>query len=190
MPWPWRGREPLHEKLAREGGLGPEPGRSLDPIARHAAWGAAGIHGVARPREWDAVMTVDAPELEGSELEFVALPDGTLLAEDALGDLLAPLADALERELRPPYRAEAVNRGGGRWAVAARAIEVVELAGVDGDEISLALEGGQRTLLVDGRPAFGSVPALERVAAARFDAYAARVERLDGDLFELRLSPL
>ena len=39
----------------------------------------AGITGLARQREWDAVATADAPGLPGDEAEFVALSDGRLL---------------------------------------------------------------------------------------------------------------
>ena len=40
------------------------------------------MHGIARPREWDAVVTADAPGLRGDAVVFVALPDGELLVED------------------------------------------------------------------------------------------------------------
>ena len=69
-------------------------------------WGEVGIHGVHRQRVWDAVATVEAPELEGTEARFVALPDGTLLAETDDLDV-EPLADALEAS-----RAAALSRGG------------------------------------------------------------------------------
>ena len=50
----------------------------VDP-GRH--WLEAGITGIARLREWDAVVTVSAPGVSGDEVEFVALPDGRLVAE-------------------------------------------------------------------------------------------------------------
>ena len=40
--------------------------------------GEPGIHGVPRPRRWDAVATAAAPGLRGEIVHFVALPDGTL----------------------------------------------------------------------------------------------------------------
>ena len=70
-----------------------------------------GIHGVSRARRWDAVATAEAPGLAGDEAEFVVLPDGTLLGEQAQ----VPLAGALE--LEPPYRAEAVRRDGDLWEI-------------------------------------------------------------------------
>ena len=48
------------------------------------------------------------------------------------------------------------------WAVACRRIEVVELPGVDGEQIELSSHGDERTLRVDGEQVFGSIPALER----------------------------
>ena len=50
----------------------------VDP-GRH--WLEAGITGIARVREWDAVVTVSASGVPGDEAEFVALPDGRLVGE-------------------------------------------------------------------------------------------------------------
>lgn len=194
----WRRREPLHEKLAREGGLAPpaaeEPEPYLPPFVagRHAIAGEAAVHGVPRPRRYDAVATVEAHGIPGDAVHFVALSDGTLVVdEDVPEGAVPPLADALEEMLDPPYRAEAVRQGESLWAVAATTIEVVEIPqAIDGDELELTVAEGARTLVVDGEPSFGSVPSLERIASARFDAFAARARRIDGDLWELRLTPL
>ena len=189
MPWPWGEDEPLHERLAREGGLS----RGFDePHDTTPCWGEVGIHGVARPRRWDAVEVVEAPGLTGDAVHFVALPDRSLIVdEDVPDDALAPLADAVEKTLEPPYRAEAVRRGEVSWAVAARRIEVVELPGdVAGDTIELTQTHEGRTLVVDGGHAFGSIPALEQLANDRYSAYVLRAERLDGPLFEIQISPL
>ena len=97
----------------------------------------------------------------------------------------------MESQLEPPYRAEAVRRHETLWAVAARAIEVVEL-GEDpgGEEITLTVRNGERELLVDGARTFGSLPALERLAHGRHDAFTVRAARLEGDLWEVEISPL
>jgi hypothetical protein len=175
---PFRRRhEPLHVRLARDGGI-----PLGEPEAR-APWNASGIHGLHRVREWDAVVTVSAPEVEGERAAFVALPGGELVLEEGPGQL-TPFAEALERELRPPYRAEAVRRDDALWAVAGRRIEVVELPGVAGSELELATHKGERTLLVDGERAFGSVPALER------PEHVVRARRIDGDLWEVEEAPL
>jgi hypothetical protein len=172
----WR-REPLHVRLARDGGI-----PLGEPEAR-APWNASGIHGLHRVREWDAVVTVAAPEVEGDRAAFVALPGGDLVLEEG-SDHLAPFAEALEHELDPPYRAEAVRRDDAIWAVAGRRIEVVELPGVTGSELELVTHGGERTLIVDGERAFGSVPALER------PDHVVRARRIDGDLWEVDAAPL
>jgi hypothetical protein len=128
-----------------------------------------------------------APELAGAEARFVALPDGTLLAETDDLDV-EPLADALEASVQPPYRAEAVRRPDGLWAVAARRIEVVDVQEeVDGDELVLTRRGGERTLEVEGAQAFGGLPTLERLIAGD-GVISAR--RLDGSLWELELTLL
>jgi hypothetical protein len=173
----FRRREPLHVKLAREGGLAQDEPPPHDTTPR---WGETGIHGVARPRQWDEVTTAVTDGPAGSRTEFVVLPDGTLAGAPADG----PLAEALS--LEPPYRAEAVRRGPELWAVAARRIRVVRFDHV-GTEIELTVRDGGRTLLVDGESAFGSVRELEdllgggdgivraqRIAGADWDVQAHR----------------
>ena len=183
----FRRREPLHSRLAREGGLLRPPAEPHDTTPR---WGGPGIHGIARPREWDAVATAAAPALVADVLEFTALPDGTLLVDDELEDgALAPLADALERTIKPPYRAQAVRQGE-RWAVGAQRIRVVELpSNVHGESLELVAHEGRRTLAIDDDREFGTIPALE-LAAGDLDSYVIRATRLDGDLWEMVVSPL
>ena len=175
----FRKSEPLHVKLAREGGLtvlGNE--ESTAP-----AWDTAGIHGLHRVREWDVVTTAEAPELVGDRPVFVALSTNEVVVEEGPDDI-EPLAAAIERDLQPPYRAEAVRRTEGLWAVAARKIEVIELPGVEGNEIELSSHGDDRTLLVDGERTFGTIPALERAD------HVARARRIEGDLWELEADRL
>ncbi|MBA2296564.1 MAG: hypothetical protein H0W14_00825 [Actinobacteria bacterium] len=177
-----RKREPLHEKLAREGGL-----RERGPVDPGPRWGEVGIHGVHRPREWDAVVIAEAPELAATEARFVVLEDGSILTEtDDLG--LEPLAAALEGSLQPPYRAESVRREDGLWAVAGRRVRVVEvLEEVDGDRATLTIRGGERTLEIDGMTAFGSIPTLERLGG---DDVVVSAQRLDETLWEVELNRL
>lgn len=171
-----RRREPLHVRLAREGGLLQDE----TPRDPRPAWQEAGIHGLARAREWDLTATADAPDLGGDTARFVVLPDGTLLVDEG-PDGLQPLADAVEKSLAPPYRAQAARQDERRWLVQAKRIEVVELPpGIDGDELELTPDG----LLVDGARTFGSIPELE----GRGDVVQAN--RLDGDLWEIRAAAL
>jgi hypothetical protein len=203
----FRRRKPLHERLLEEGGLGERPAakppvRDSGPVEGN--WGdrdvppgraersrTAGTHGLARHREWDAVATVAAPDVEGERLAFDVLPDRTVLVEQEAGEeSLAPLADAIERELRPPYRAHAVRQSPDLWAVAARSIEVVRLPQRVGESLELSVRGAERTLTADGAREFGTVPELEELAASRYPEYVARAERLDEDWWEVRIDPL
>jgi hypothetical protein len=193
MPF-WRRDEPAHKKLGRAlmnaqaGGFLAEP---PDLMGQPTALGLPAIHGVARARRWDTVVSVKAPGLPGEAVHFVALADGTLIVdEDVPDDSLSPLADALEVQVEPPYRAEAVRRDETVWAVAADEIDVAEIdERVDGDVVELSISGGERTVLVDGEPAFGSLAAFEDLAEGQ-EAYVLRAERLDGNLWEVELSPL
>lgn len=159
-------RKPLHEQLAEDADL--DIGRQQRPQNAFSGFlhdlvntDAVGIHGVHRQREWDTVVTVDA-ELPGDAVHFAALPDGTLVVEEDVPDgSLTPLADAVEAAIQPPYRAQAVRRGERVWAVGANRIEVRAFPGHEEDELELVEE--------------------ERVVLGR---------RLDGDLFEVEVTPL
>jgi hypothetical protein len=179
----FRRSKPFHERLAEEGGLVESPARQ--PLYTGVI-PETGIHGVPRERRYDAVVTVDAPDLEGPEAQFVALADGSLLVEEGSGNM-TPLADAIEQEVKRPYRAIAVRRGETQWAVAGHALRVVTLPEPGGDEVELAIRSEERTLVVDGIREFGTVPELETLAPG--DAVI-RAARLDGDLWEVRVDPL
>ena len=171
-------REPLHVQLARQGGLDAPADRQLDP---RPAWQEMGVHGVQRAREWDATVTVDAPDIEGDRATFVAMPDGSLLVEDGPDTSLEPLAAAVEEVLQAPYRARAARQGDSLWAVQARQIRVLQIRNApDGDTIDLTRDG----LVVDGERAFGSVPELNALGDV------VHAERLDGDLWEVKASAL
>jgi len=162
----------------------------LDP-GRH--WLAAGITGIPRQREWDAVVTVEAPGSPGDELELVVLPDGRTLVEGGASDSgSAAFAAALRGAIDAPYRAVAVRRPE-LWVVGARAIEVVQLdPDPGGDELELTWDGTTLSLTVDGVPENAArASALERIAAAREPgSYAVHAHRLKGELWELLLLPL
>ena len=184
----FRRSKPLHERLAEEADLdigaetaqaevGSRPPSRLaglmhgladgflsappDEFGRPSPFGEVALHGVARPREWDAIATA-AAEIPGDLVHFTSLPDGTLLVEEEVPNgALNPLADAIEASIPVPYRAEAVRRDDAVWAVGAKRIRVRSFPGHDGDELEL-VEDAQ---IVIGR-------------------------RLDGDLFEISVSPL
>ncbi len=172
------GRESVHARLA-SGDTVPFG----DDDAPRGPWDIAGIHGVQRARQWDAVVTVEATGVEGERALFVALPDGRLVVEEG-PERLEPLAAAVDAELPRPYRAEAVRRERGLWAVAANAIEVVELTGIAGEEIELVSHGSDRTLAIDGERSFGTIAALER------PGHVVRARRIDGAVWEIEVEPL
>ena len=94
------------------------------PLDPGRDWLAAGITGLQRQREWDAVASAEGEGTPGDEVEFVALADGTFVLEsDGAGDP-APFAAALGDSIEAPYRALAVRRPecgrsvrwGSRWS--------------------------------------------------------------------------
>ena len=185
-------REPIHRKLARQArlDLAPEAGPHPEPVDPGPRWGEVGIHGVPRPRRWDAVGSVEAPDLEGDEVRFVALPNGEIVTdEEKPAGTVAPLAGAIEESLGRPYRAEAIRRDGDVWAVGAQRIQVAELD-APGDELQLAASGGERTLTVDGERSFGTVPELEQLGATAGRDYVVRARRVAGRVWEVEASPL
>lgn len=142
----------------------------MKPLDPGRGWPEAGITGLARPRDWDAVVVSDRPELAGDRLAFVALEDGRVLPPEA-----EPLALALDDSLRRPYRAEAVRRDGTIWAAGAVRIEVldVDVPGV-ATELELVVQpGDEPPFPVDRRP-----------------PYVLRARRLDGRLWEVETTPL
>lgn len=161
----FRRSRPLHEQLARAADLDigqkPRAPSAFSGFLHELAADRVGIHGVARPRQWDTVVSTEA-DLPGEQVHFVALPDGTLVVDEDVPDGgLQPLAEAVEATLQAPYRAEGVRRDGRIWAVGARRIAVRAFPDHEGDELEL-LEG-------------------ETVVLGR---------RLDGDLFEIEATPL
>ncbi|HSX21530.1 MAG TPA: hypothetical protein VLE97_01995 [Gaiellaceae bacterium] len=182
-------REPLHVRLAREGGLNPrDETQQIDP---RPAWQEAGIHGIPRAREWDATLTVEAPDVEGDSATFVALPDGSLLVEDGPDTSLEPLAAAVEQQLPPPYRARAMRQSETLWAVQARRLEVIKLKNTpDGDTLDVTHAGDETELKADGVRVFGSVHELEERGGREGAEYSVHAERLDGDLWEVKASAL
>lgn len=156
-------------------------------------WLEAGITGLPRQREWDAVAAVPGPGAPGDEAVFVVLPGGRIIIESdhTAGDL-QPFVDAVAHSLAAPFRATAVRRED-VWAIGACAIEVERLEpDPTGDELQLTSDGSTATLVADGLPVpTGDAIALERLAVAREPgAYAALAHRLVDDLFEITVDPL
>ena len=122
----------------------------------------------------------------------MTLPDGTVLVDAELPEgALTPIADAIDGELNPPYRAHAVRREDGVWAVGAKTIEVVEVhEEIDGDTVSLVVQGDERTLLIVERPGWSEVGTLETYARERHTDFVLQAERLDGNLWSVQVNAL
>jgi hypothetical protein len=193
----FRREEPLHEKLAREGGLDfprsvEEPAGTpvIDPD--HPLWRIAGIHGIPRAREWDAVLTAIAPDLPGDETDFVALLDGTLFTyEDIPAGALEPIADGFDGLIDAPYHAVALRQDEDVWTAGAMRVAVVEVPEeVDGDQVDLVVNDGERKVLVDEAESRTEIPSLESFAAQQFGSFVLRATRLDETLWEVTVLPL
>jgi hypothetical protein len=191
----FRRERPIHQQLAKEGGLDYardladlSPREPIDP--RHPFWQVVGIHGIPREREWDAVASAEAPGLPGDNVEFVALPDGSLVVDEDVPDgTLVALADALS--LPAPYHAFGLRQDADVWSVAAKRVQVAEVPEhVDGDEIQLVVTDETRTLVVDDMPSSTSIPSLEAFAADQFGSFVLRASRLDDLLWEVTVIPL
>ena len=191
----FRRERPIHQQLAKEGGLDYardlvdlSPREPIDP--RHPFWQVVGIHGIPREREWDAVASAEAPGLPGDNVEFVALPDGSLVVDEDVPDgTLVPLADALS--LPAPYHAFGLRQDADVWSVAAKRVQVVEVPElVEGDELQLVVTDETRTLVVDDMPSSASIPSLEAFAAEQFGSFVLRASRLDDLLWEVTVIPL
>jgi hypothetical protein len=202
----FRRGETLNERMLREAGLQEQqaepaadtsPPAPLDPVVAFrrqfdsAAGALAGAGLPPRARHWDTFVTADAPDVEGNEVDFLALPDGTILVEEEEGDAaLEPLANAVETKIPPPYRAKAVKQTDRIWALSAMRIQVARFE-ADGDTIELTQTRDGRAMRVDGMPSFGSIPELERLGEeAAGPTYAVHADRLDADLWEVRVAAL
>ena len=193
-----RRQETLNERLLREGGLDPaqvlgesQPRPLQQPRSILAAAGVPDGSSLG-PKEWDAAVTADVPGLTGNRIAFTTIPDGDVIVDDETGDAdLSPLADAVEQRIGPPYRAVAQRQDGDLWAVAAKRIQVARIAFPDGDKLELSHHDDSRELRVDGEPSDALVPPdLERLADTSGDSYYVEAERIDGDLWEVRVTAL
>jgi hypothetical protein len=167
--------EPLHERLAREGGL-QLPGSGADT----GPWDKAGVHGLQRPREWDEVVTVEA-DVDAEEAAFVVLADAIVIEEGP--DDVAALTNGVTTST--PYRAVARRVAPRLWTIGVRRIEVATLTDREGETFELVSRDGFVELTVDGEPVLGSVPEL-----AREGDYVVRARRLDGELWEIETTLL
>ena len=193
-----RRRETLNEQLLREAGLDPaqalgdpQPRPLLQPPSILASAGVPDGSSL-QPKEWDAAVTIEVPGLAGSRLEFTTIPSGDVIVSQETGDAdLTPLADAVEQRMSPPYRAVAQRQDGDLWAVAAKQIRVGQISFPDADKLEYSQHVDRGELRVDGEPSDTPVPPeLERLAERAGDNFFVEAERIDGDLWEVRVTAL
>jgi hypothetical protein len=195
-----RRQETLNEQLLREAGLDPAQvlGEALPPPPQPeptpSVLATVGVPDGSRvgPKEWDATFAVPVPGLPGNRIEFTTLPNGDLIVDEEAGDAdLSPLADAVERSLGPPYRAVAARQEGDLWGVGAKRIEVAQIPFARGDSLELSNKDSWEEFRVDGQPSDAAIPpALEQVGERAGPDYFVKAERIDGDLWEVRVSAL
>ena len=192
-----RRQETLNEQLLREAGLDPAqvladppppPGPPKSLLARAGLPDGTGVS----PKEWDGAVTATAPGIAGDRVDFTTLPDGDLIVSEEQGDAdLSALADAVEEQLPPPYRAVATRQDGDLWGVGAKRIEVAQIPFAEGDTIELSRKDSWDEFRVDGEPSDAAVPReLERLGEAAGTDFFVKAERIDGDLWEVRVSAL
>jgi hypothetical protein len=200
-----RRNETLNEKLLREAGLdpaetlgdtAPAPERQPEPSppSPDRAFGSDALpHRLALgPKEWDATVAVQAPGLGGDRIEFTTIPNGDVIVSEESGDAdVSPLADAVEQRVSPPYRATAVRQEGDLWGVGAKRIRVAQIPFPLGERLELSSHGDDREFRVDRESSHAPVPPeLERVGEPLGDSFYVEAERIDGDLWEVKVSPL
>ena len=168
----------------------------------------AGVSGLARIREWDAVRLVQIPELEDdslSEFSFRLGPDHSIeLAADGPAVLPAGVVERLQETLRriqPPAVGKATRRTSAIWSVAARrlgqtTIELDVPAAVSELSVAVPPEGdvirlvnGEEPLDLPAHLAAG-LDELERLGRDQFDTFAVSAERLDDRRFGVRVDAL
>src|ERR671923_34305 len=97
----------------------------------------------------------------------------------------------IELPADPPYHAVARRGESSVWAAGAMEVAVVKVPeDAPGDEVALAVQGDERTLLVDDERSDADVPTLEEYGYAQHDAFVLRASRLDGLLWEVTVNAL
>ena len=134
----------------------------------------------------------EAPDLPGSEVTFVVLDDGSVILDDELPEpAVEPIAEELDQVIDAPVPrggGAQARRGLGRCSALHRRARATRRRRES--TLMLTMQDGTKSFSVDGSPEFGTVPELERFAAERYGSYVAEASRLDGELWEVRVSPL
>lgn len=201
----FRKRETYNEQMLREAGLDrvvfrdptPAPGDlpPLDtgkiPILMYGD--PEGIFKVdSGTLAWDVATTAKVPGVAGDRVAFTTLPNGDMIVSEETGDGdLSPFADAVEGRLDPPYKAAASRQDGDLWGVGAKRIEVATIAFPGAEALELSQSDGVAELRVDGEPSDTAPPVeLQRLGEREGADFCVEAQRIDGDHWEVKVSPL
>ena len=197
----FRKKETYNEQMLREAGLDrvvfntppPAPAPAAPPpyVADDINLGPVAGRVKSGPMAWDGVTTVTAPGIQGDRVEFTTLPDGDLIVSGEADDDLSALADAVEERVSPPYKAVASRQDGDLWGVGAKQIEVATIPFPDADALELSESDGVAELRVDGEPGDSAPPVeLQRLGERIGGDFCVEASRIDGDYWEVKVSPL
>ena len=179
----FRKKETLNEQQLREAGLDRVVFNTPEPLPIQPARSQP----TSRTFTMDTIATVSAPGIQGDYAAFTVLPEGDLIvtSEETDGDL-APLADAIEEHISPPYRAAASRQEGDLWAVGAVGIELAEFAFPDAERLQLSQRDGKVEFRIDdGVTDVAPPPELRQFGEREGAEYFVAARRIDGDVWEV-----
>ena len=197
----FRKKPTLNEQMLRDAGLDrvvfntpqpapeeestePEPEPATDrlpPVPRVKQWARQGAR--------DTATSVVAPGIDADSVSFTVLPTGDLIVDGDEDSDLAPLADAIEAHLSPPYKAMASRQEGDLWAVSANRIEVAEFTYPDAEKLDLSRRDGVEALRIDDGPTDVAPPVELRQLGERAGAdFFVSAQRIDGDNWEVMVN--
>lgn len=180
----FRKKETLNEQQLRDAGLDRIVFNAPEPLPIQPA---RDLQPSRRQLDADAAVTAHAPGIQGDYATFTVLPEGDLIvtSEETDGDL-APLADAIEEHMSPPYRARASRQEGDLWAVGAEGIDVEQFAYPDAETLQLSLRDGKTEFRIDDGPTDVAPPPELRQLGERAGAeYFVVARRIDGDYWDV-----
>jgi hypothetical protein len=169
----------------------------------------AGVTGIPRLKEWDAVVLLQLPELAGdavAEFEFDVPAEGAPAVRDEARvpqETLERLAAELDAQVDRPYEARAVRYDEERFWVGARAgraLETIDLPeGLPASSLEVVrAPDGDLQATVDGEPVDpaqeeqyrSALDVLQRYGEARFESFVARADKADGGRWNVTVDPL
>jgi hypothetical protein len=193
----FRKKETYNEQLLREAGLDrvvintPPPPRAPESVPDNPPRpGHEGLQMSRMRSDWDTTVAALA-QVEGDRVEFTVLPNGDLIVTHGGDGDFSPLADAVETHVAPPYKAHASRQAGNRWFIGARQIEVEMFPFPGANALELAQSGGSPEFDVDGEPSDAAPPVtLLRLGERVGRDFCVEASRIDGDYWEVKVSPL